>query len=127
TRSAARQLPSGAGAAVPAALRHRRGGARHGRQRRPCPGAAVQSAAARGRARAKLGLVAMDNPERFEPYERTHEYVEALLHGRRPEPWPDLSDEDAEVLRMAGVFNAIGAEPRPRGEFVADLGAELEQ
>lgn len=69
----------------------------------------------------------MDSPERFEPYERTQDYVEALLHGRRPEPWSDVTTEDAEVLRMAGVLNAVGAAPRPRGQFVADLAAELEQ
>ncbi|HLG72393.1 MAG TPA: Rieske 2Fe-2S domain-containing protein [Chloroflexota bacterium] len=69
----------------------------------------------------------MDNPEQLEPYERTHEYVEALLHGRRPEPWPDVSPKDAEILRMAGVLNGVGGAAHPRAQFVADLAAELER
>ena len=69
----------------------------------------------------------MDEPEQFEPYERTQEYVEALLHGRRPEPWPDVSQKDAEVLRMASLLNALGAAPHPRTQFAAELAAELER
>lgn len=69
----------------------------------------------------------MDEPEPFEPYERTQEYVEALLHGRRPKPWPDIDQRDAEVLRMASMLNAIGAAPHPRAQFVADLAGELER
>ena len=69
----------------------------------------------------------MDEPEQFEPYERTQEYVEALLHGRRPEPWPDVGHKDAQVLRMASLINAVGTAAHPRAQFAAELGAELER
>ena len=68
-----------------------------------------------------------NTPEQFEPYERTHEYVEALLHGHKPGPWTDISQQDAEVLRIAAELNTVGAAPRPRPQFVAELAAELEE
>jgi len=64
--------------------------------------------------------------ESFEPYERTHRLVESLLHDQSPEPWPGISPEEADMARLAAVFTSVGAESRPRPEFVRRLARELE-
>lgn len=68
-----------------------------------------------------------DNTESFEPYERTHQLVESLLHGERPEQWPDLSPQEADMVRVAGALNSVGASAQPRPEFVRALAHELQQ
>lgn len=67
-----------------------------------------------------------DNVEQFEPYERTDRLVEALLRGERLEPSVHISQQEADILRIAGVLNSVGLEPEPRAEFVQSLARELE-
>ncbi|HLY64391.1 MAG TPA: Rieske (2Fe-2S) protein [Chloroflexota bacterium] len=67
-----------------------------------------------------------DNTEPFEAYERTHRLVESLLRGEQPDPWPNLSQQEADMMRVAGALNSVGATPRPRPEFVQGLAQELQ-
>jgi cytochrome b6-f complex iron-sulfur subunit len=67
-----------------------------------------------------------DNVEQFEPYERTDRLVELLLRGERPEPLSNVSQQEADILRIAGVLNSAGAAPQPRPEFMQALARELE-
>jgi len=67
-----------------------------------------------------------NNLDQFEPYERTDRLVESLLRGERPEPWPNLGSQEADMMRVAGILNSIGAEAPPRPEFMQTLARELE-
>lgn len=69
----------------------------------------------------------MANTEQFEPYDRTHRHIEALLRGERPERWPDITSEEADIVRVAGLLNGIGASSQPSPEFMRELAAELEK
>src|SRR5581483_9200990 len=64
--------------------------------------------------------------EPLEPYERTHRLVEAMLSGERPDAWPDLSPEDAEIVRVAGALNSAGMPNRPRPDFLRALAQQIE-
>ena len=67
-----------------------------------------------------------DKTESFESYERTQRLVEALLNGEQPEPWPELTEQEADMVRVAGVLNSAGAGARPSPEFVKALASRLE-
>src|SRR5581483_3487377 len=64
--------------------------------------------------------------EPLEHYERTHRLVEAMLSGERPDAWPDLSPEDAEIVRVAGALNSAGMPNRPRPDFLRALAQQIE-
>ena len=68
-----------------------------------------------------------DKTEPFEPYDRANRLVESLLNGERPEPSLELSQEDADMMRVAGELNSVGASAQPRPEFRASLARQLEQ
>ena len=68
-----------------------------------------------------------DKTEPFELYDRTNRLVESLLKGERPEPWLDLSSEEADMVRVASELNSAGAAAQPRPGFLARLAEQLEQ
>lgn len=67
-----------------------------------------------------------DNSERLDVYDRLNRHVEALLRGRRPASVGEIGRDEAEMLRIASVLNAVGVMPEPRPSFVEGLEAKLQ-